>query len=129
MVRPLALKHWGQSPNQGHSPFTIFRNCCGAEPRLTSGGKAGADGVKFHQQLRVGYIFQILDPGLSLALQPWAGISERLRRCLLRYKFVTRQIQARLRAGGALEGAGEALLVLLFDHALGNEERQTIDRW
>jgi hypothetical protein len=37
----------GQRPNQGRSPLTNIRANGGAEPRLTSGGEAGVDGVKF----------------------------------------------------------------------------------
>jgi hypothetical protein len=33
----------GQSPNQGHSPISNFSVNGGAEPRLTSGGKAAAE--------------------------------------------------------------------------------------
>jgi hypothetical protein len=41
----------GQRPNQGPSPMP-FENLSGeAEPRLTSGGEAAADGVKFQDQL------------------------------------------------------------------------------
>jgi hypothetical protein len=34
----------GRSPNQGHSPILFAERSGGAEPRLTSGGKADADG-------------------------------------------------------------------------------------
>jgi hypothetical protein len=37
----------GQRPNQGRSPLSNIRANGGAEPRLTSGGEAGVDGVKF----------------------------------------------------------------------------------
>jgi hypothetical protein len=37
----------GQRPNQGRSPHSNIRANGGAEPRLTSGGEAGVDGVKF----------------------------------------------------------------------------------
>ena len=37
----------GQRPNQGHSPNQNDQANGGAEPRLTSGGEAGADGIKF----------------------------------------------------------------------------------
>jgi len=46
MVRPLAHKQ-GQSPNRGRSPIESFQINGGAEPRLTSGGKAGVEKVKF----------------------------------------------------------------------------------
>jgi hypothetical protein len=37
----------GQRPNQGRSPLSNIRANGVAEPRLTSGGEAGVDGVKF----------------------------------------------------------------------------------
>ena len=39
LVRPLA-ESTGHSPNQGHSPLTLWNDSGGAEPRLTSGGEA-----------------------------------------------------------------------------------------
>ena len=47
MVRPLAAKPLGQSPNQGRSPPEYLRLTARPEPRLTSGGEAGVGGVKF----------------------------------------------------------------------------------
>src|SRR6185295_4291042 len=41
----------GQSPNQGLSPIYKRNGYGGAEPRLTSGGKAGVDGVKSQDRL------------------------------------------------------------------------------
>ena len=39
----------GQSPHRGHSPISISQLSGGAEPRLTSGGEAGAEmHVDFH---------------------------------------------------------------------------------
>jgi len=39
-------------------------------------------GIRTKRETLSGFIrFFYLIPGLSLALQPWAGVSERLRRC------------------------------------------------
>jgi hypothetical protein len=43
----------GQSPNQGLSPIYKRNGYGGAEPRLTSGGKAGVDGVKSQDRLLI----------------------------------------------------------------------------
>ena len=43
----LCPKFLGQRPNQGPSPTLKLNSYGEAEPRLTSGGEAGADGVKF----------------------------------------------------------------------------------
>jgi hypothetical protein len=42
----------GQSPNRGRSPLKL-EMLGGAEPRLTSGGEAEADGVKFYDWLLI----------------------------------------------------------------------------
>jgi len=42
-LRPI----YGHSPNEGHSPTQINQAYGGAEPRLTSGGKAGVMGSSF----------------------------------------------------------------------------------
>jgi hypothetical protein len=41
----------GQRPNRGPSPKILGSLDGGAEPRLTSGGEAGANGVKFQDRL------------------------------------------------------------------------------
>jgi hypothetical protein len=43
LVRPLANKSEGLSPNQGHSPETIWQLSAGHSHRRTSGGKAEPD--------------------------------------------------------------------------------------
>jgi len=46
MVRPLAYKLWAK-PEPGAQPILILELNGEAEPRLTSGGEAGVDGIKF----------------------------------------------------------------------------------
>ena len=43
----------GPKAEPGAQPETSINLNGGAEPRLTSGGAAGADGIKFHDQLLI----------------------------------------------------------------------------
>jgi hypothetical protein len=51
LVRGSAPMVLGQRPNPGPSPKILGSLDGGAEPRLTSGGEAGANGVKFQDRL------------------------------------------------------------------------------
>jgi hypothetical protein len=48
-----ALKFMGHRPNRGHSPSSRWNWDGGAEPRLTSGGEAAAEGAKFYDWLLI----------------------------------------------------------------------------
>jgi ABC-type branched-subunit amino acid transport system substrate-binding protein len=61
LVRGFAPKPLGQSPNQGRSPNLVLRSDGGAEPRLTSGGGAGAGRAqsRFMGMLLVGFVLTL----------------------------------------------------------------------